>query len=452
MSTHRERVVIIGGDAAGMSAASQLRRLRPEVEVIAFERGTYTSYALCGLPYLIAGFVAEPSRLVARTPEAHRRNGIDVRLHSEVIGIDLAQQQVIVVDHEAKREYRESFDRLVIATGARPRSLSVPGRDAEGIFTIHSLDEALALANWLESQRPRSAVIVGGGYVGLEMAEAFITRGLQTTLLEAAPHVMALLDSDMAELVERELQQGGVRLVLGAPVEGFETRHGRVTGVITPVGTFEAEVVVLGIGVEPNSELARDAGIVLGDRNAIHVDERCRTSAPGVWAAGDCADAYHRLLGRSIYFPLGTTANKQGRVCGLDLAGREARFPGIVGTAITRFRETEIARTGLTEREARAAGFQVVAAQVRSTTRSGYFPGATWMTVKMVAEEPTGRLLGAQIVGGSGAGKRIDTVATALTAGMTLDEFIYLDLAYAPPFSPVWDPVVVAARKLAREV
>lgn len=452
MSTHRERVVIIGGDAAGMSAASQLRRLRPEVEVIAFERGTYTSYALCGLPYLVAGFVAEPSRLVARTPEAHRRNGIDVRLHSEVIGIDLAQQQVIVVDHEAKREYRESFDRLVIATGARPRSLSVPGRDAEGIFTIHSLDEALALANWLESQRPRSAVIVGGGYVGLEMAEAFITRGLQTTLLEAAPHVMALLDSDMAELVERELQQGGVRLVLGAPVEGFETRHGRVTGVITPVGTFEAEVVVLGIGVEPNSELARDAGIVLGDRNAIHVDERCRTSAPGVWAAGDCADAYHRLLGRSIYFPLGTTANKQGRVCGLDLAGREARFPGIVGTAITRFRETEIARTGLTEREARAAGFQVVTAQVRSTTRSGYFPGATWMTVKMVAEEPTGRLLGAQIVGGSGAGKRIDTVATALTAGMTLDEFIYLDLAYAPPFSPVWDPVVVAARKLAREV
>lgn len=452
MSTHRERVVIIGGDAAGMSAASQLRRLRPEVEVIAFERGTYTSYALCGLPYLVAGFVAEPSWLVARTPEAHRRNGIDVRLHSEVIGIDLAQQQVIVVDHEAKREYRESFDRLVIATGARPRSLPVPGRDSEGIFTIHSLDEALALANWLESQRPRSAVIVGGGYVGLEMAEAFITRGLQTTLLEAAPHVMALLDSDMAELVERELQQGGVRLVLGAPVERFETRQGRVTGVITPVGTFEAEVVVLGIGVEPNSELARDAGIVLGDRNAIHVDERCRTSAPGVWAAGDCADAYHRLLGRSIYFPLGTTANKQGRVCGLDLAGREARFPGIVGTAITRFRETEIARTGLTEREARSAGFQVVTAQVRSTTRSGYFPGATWMTVKMVAEEPTGRLLGAQIVGGAGAGKRIDTVATALTAGMTLDEFIYLDLAYAPPFSPVWDPVVVAARKLAREV
>ncbi|MCM8745155.1 FAD-dependent oxidoreductase [Thermomicrobium sp. CFH 73360] len=452
MSTHRERVVIIGGDAAGMSAASQLRRLRPEVEVIAFERGTYTSYALCGLPYLVAGLVAEPSQLVARTPEAHRRNGIDVRLHSEVIGIDLALQQVTVVDHEVRREYRESFDRLVIATGARPRSLLVPGRDAEGIFTIHSLDEALRLTRWLESQRPRSAVVVGGGYVGLEIAEAFITRGLQTTLLEAAPHVMALLDSDMAELVERELREAGVRLVLEAPVEGFETRQGRVTGVVTPVGTFEAEVVALGVGVEPNSELARDAGIVLGDRNAIHVDEHCRTSAPGVWAAGDCADAYHRLLGRSIYFPLGTTANKQGRVCGLDLAGREARFPGIVGTAITRFGETEIARTGLTEREAQSAGFQVVTAQVRSTTRSGYFPGATWMTVKIVAEESTGRLLGAQIVGGSGAGKRIDTVATALTAGLTLDEFIYLDLAYAPPFSPVWDPVVVAARKLAREV
>ncbi len=452
MSTHRERVVIIGADAAGMSAASQLRRLRPEVEVIAFERGAYTSYALCGLPYLVAGLVAEPSRLIARTPEAHRRNGIDVRLHSEVIGIDLARQQLSVVDHEAKREYREGFDQLVIATGARPRPLVVPGRDAQGIFTIHSLDEALALAKWLELEQPRSAVVVGGGYVGLEMAEAFITRGLQTTLLEAAPHVMALLDSDMAELVERELQHAGIRLVLGTPVEGFATRQNRVTGVLTPVGTFEAEVVVLGVGVEPNSELARDAGITLGDRNAIHVDDRCRTSTPGIWAAGDCADVYHRLLGRSVYFPLGTTANKQGRVCGLNLAHQDARFPGIVGTAITRFGETEIARTGLTEREARAAGFQVTTAQVRSTTRSGYFPGATWMTVKMVAEESTGRLLGAQIVGGPGAGKRIDTVATALTAGMSLEEFIYLDLAYAPPFSPVWDPVVVAARKLAREV
>ncbi|MDW8058467.1 MAG: FAD-dependent oxidoreductase [Thermomicrobium sp.] len=448
----RERIVIVGGDAAGMSAASQVRRLLPEAEVIAFERTTHTSYALCGLPYLVAGLVTEPSRLVARTPEAHRRAGIDLRLRSEVTGLDLDRHEVVVWDAEARREYRQAFDRLVLATGARPRTLAVPGRDLPGIFTLHSLDDALALAAWLEQVRPRTAVVVGGGYVGIEVAEAFVARGLATTLVEGTSQVLPMLDADMAGLVQRALEEAGVRLVTGAPVVGFEARGGRIAAVVTTNGTFEGEVAVVGIGVEPNSELARDAGLELGDRNAIHVDERCRTSAPSVWAAGDCADAYHRILGRSVYFPLGTTANKQGRVCGLDLAGRPARFPGIVGTAITRFAETEIARTGLTEREARAAGFEVTVGSVRSTTRSGYFPGATWMTVKVVADARSGRLLGAQIVGGPGSGKRIDTVATALTAGMTLEEFIYLDLAYAPPFSPVWDPVVVAARKLAREV
>ncbi|GBD18435.1 Coenzyme A disulfide reductase [bacterium HR27] len=452
MSRQRERIIIVGGDAAGMSAASQVRRLRPDAEVVAFERTTHTSYALCGLPYLVAGLVDDPGKLVARTPDAHRRAGIDLRLRSEVIGIDLDRREVIVWDAEARREYREPFDRLVLATGARPRTLAVPGREAAGIFTLHSLDDALALAAWLQNERPRQAVVVGAGYVGIEVAEAFVTRGLPTTVLEAAPQVLTLLDPDMAELVERAMRDAGIDLRTSTPVEGFQTRGGRVVAVDTPHGSVPADVVVIGIGVEPNSELAGQAGIELGDRNAIHVDERCRTSVPGVWAAGDCADAYHRLLGRSVYFPLGTTANKQGRICGLDLAGRPARFPGIVGTAITRFGETEIARTGLSEREARAAGFEVAVGSVRSTTRSGYFPGATWMTVKIVADAGSGKLLGAQIVGGAGAGKRIDTVATALTAGMTLEEFIYLDLAYAPPFSPVWDPVVVAARKLAREV
>lgn len=452
MAIRPERIVIVGGDAAGMSAAAQVRRMRPEVEIVAFERGHHTSYALCGLPYYVAGYVDDTAQLVARTPEAHRRNGIDVRLRTEVVALDLERREVVAYDHERHREYREPFDQLVLATGARPRRLALPGRDAAGIFTLHSLEDAEALATWLEQERPRRAVVVGGGYIGIEAAEAFRARGLETTLIEAAPHVMPLLDPDMAELVEQALRADQVTVLTGTPVEAFATRNGRVTGVLTPHGEVPADVVVIGIGVEPNSDLARDAGIALGDRNAIHVDQHCRTSVPGVWAAGDCADVYHRLLGRSVYFPLGTTANKQGRICGLTLGGRPARFPGIVGTAITRFGETEIARTGLSEREARESGFSIVVGNARSTTRSGYFPGASWMTVKMVAEEGTGRLLGAQIVGGPGAGKRIDTVATALTAGMTLEEFIYLDLAYAPPFSPVWDPVVVAARKLAREV
>ncbi len=451
MVTRKERLVIVGGDAAGMSAASQVRRMRSDIEIIAFERGAFTSYALCGLPYYVAGYVAGWNQLIARTPEAHRRNGIDVRLRTEVIGLDLARREVIALDHEQQREYREPFDQLVLATGARPRELAVPGRDAVGIFTLHGIEEAQALVDWLARERPQRAAVVGGGYIGIEIAEAFRARGLATTLIEAAEQVMPMLDPDMADLVEKALRDEQVTVLTKAPVEAFVTRGGRVRAVITPAGEIAADVVVIGIGVEPNSEVARAAGLVVGDRNAVHVDDHCRTSVPGIWAAGDCADVYHRLLGRSVYFPLGTTANKQGRICGLNLGGRESRFPGIVGTAITRFGETEIARTGLNEREARSAGLSVVIGHVRSTTRSGYFPGASWMTVKMLAEEGTGRLLGAQIVGGPGAGKRIDTVATALSAGLTLEEFIYLDLAYAPPFSPVWDPVVVAARKLARE-
>lgn len=448
----RERVVIVGGDAAGMSAASQLRRLRSDVEVIVFERSCFTSYALCGLPYYVGGFVSNLKQLIARTPEVHRRNGIDVRLQSEVVELDLPRQHVRVWDHANKQDYYEPFDHLVLATGARPRFLEVPGRDAKGIFTLHSLDEAEALHGWLQQEQIRRAVIVGGGYIGIEVAEAFATRGLETTLLEASSQLLPMLDADLAALVEQTMREAGLTVLTNAPVRGFETQSGRVVAVTTDHHVIPADVVVLGIGVEPNSELAAQAGLALGERNAIHVDDRCRTSSPIVWAAGDCADTYHRVLQRSVYFPLGTTANKQGRICGLVLAGLDRRFPGIVGTAITRFAETEIARTGLSEREASGAGFQEVTASVRSTTRSGYFPGATWMTVKLVAEEATGRLLGAQIVGGPGAGKRIDTVATAITAGMTIDEFIYLDLAYAPPFSPVWDPVVVAARKLARDL
>lgn len=452
MAITRERIVIVGGDAAGMSAASQLRRLRPEVEVIVFERSPYTSYALCGLPYYVAGYVDDTQRLVARTPEAHRKNGIDLRTRSEVVDLDLDRRIVRVHDYEANREYEEPFDRLVLATGARPRRLPLPGRDSAGIFTLHSIDEALALRRWLEDERPQKAVVVGAGYIGIEMAEAFVERGLETTVIEAAPHVLPMLDSEMATAVEQALHDAGVTLLTATPVEYFEGVDGRVKAVRTPAGAIPADVIVVGVGIEPNNDLARRAGLALGDRAAIHVDDQCRTSAPGVFAAGDCADVYHRLLGRSVYFPLGTTANKQGRICGLVLAGLDRRFPGIVGTAITRFQDTEIARTGLTEREALAAGYTIASAVVRSTTRSGYFPGATWTTVKMVADRTTGRLLGAQIVGGPGAGKRIDTVATALTAGMALDEFIYLDLAYAPPFSPVWDPVVVAARKLARDL
>jgi NADPH-dependent 2,4-dienoyl-CoA reductase/sulfur reductase-like enzyme len=290
-------------------------------------------------------------------------------------------------------------------------------------------------------------VVVGGGYIGLEMAEAFVERGARVTVVEAGSQVMRTLDADMAELVGNAMRAKGIDLRVDTPVTGFEdgTVH-------TADGDLDADLVVLGLGVVPNGELAADAGVELGARGSIKVDPQQRTNVAGVWAAGDCCESYHRVSRRSVHVALGTVANKQGRVAGINVGGGYATFPGVVGTAITKLCSTEIARTGLTEHEASDAGLDAVAVTIESTTRAGYLATAKDVTVKMLAERGTGRLLGAQIVGGEGAAKRIDVVATAITAGMTVHDVVDLDLAYAPPFSPLWDPVQVAARQAAAAV
>ena len=447
-----ERLVVIGGDAAGMSAASQARRLRgvDDLEIVAFERGPRTSYAACGIPYRIAGLVDEVDDLIARTPEEFReRQQIDVRTHHEVVAVDLAARTVEVRDLSDDRTFTEGFDQLVVATGARPIRPPLPGIDLPMVHAVHVVEDGEAL---LARARTAStsgsdlrAVVVGGGFIGLEVAEAFVAHGVSTVMVEAADQVMGTLDADMGVLVADAVRARGVDLRLGCAVEGFEP--GRV---LTADGPIDADLVVLGIGLQPNAELAAAAGLELGVRGAIVVDDHQRTAVDGVYAAGDCVASRHRVSGGHVYVALGTVANRQGRVAGLNIGGVDATFPGVLGSAVTRFEHAEIGQTGLSEATAAAAGFDAVAARIESSTRARYYPGAEPITVKLVAERGSGRLLGGQIVGGTGSAKRIDVIATAITAGMTADDLADADLSYAPPFSPVWDPVLIAARHAAR--
>jgi len=426
-----------------MGSASQAKRLRPDLDVVAFERGAYTSYAACGLPFLVGDEVESIGHLVARTPEEHRRQGIDARLHHEVTSIDLDRRVVTARDLDNDRDVEERFDQLVIGTGARALRPPLPGIDLPFVWGVATLSDGRALLAEAERRRCQNVVVVGGGYIGLEMAEAFKRWGADVTVVEAGEQVMGSLDADMAQLVVDAMQRLAIPVRTGVSVTGFEPGT-----VLTDDGPLTAEVVVLGMGVTPNSELARDAGIELGARNAVRVDDHQRTSAEGVWAAGDCCDSFHRVSEQRVHIALGTVANRQARVAGMCIGGAETSFPGVIGTAVTRVCETEIGRTGLNEDEARRAGLEFRTATIESTTRASYYPGTAPITVKMLVEAGTRRVIGGQIVGGAGAAKRIDTVAAAVWNEMTAEEVVNLDLSYAPPFSPVWDPVQTAARQL----
>ncbi|MEU1239762.1 FAD-dependent oxidoreductase [Micromonospora parva] len=447
-----QRLIVIGGDAAGMSAASQARRRRgrDDLEIVVFERGHFTSYSACGIPYWISGLVPDPEALIARDPEVFRReHAMDVRMRHEVTTIDLARREVVAQNLEDGGEVRERFDDLMYATGAVPVKPPWAVTDAHGVFGMQTLDDGAALRDWLDADpQPRRAVVIGGGYIGVEIAEAMIQRGLSVTLVEAGEQPMSTVDSDMGELVADAMRGLGITIRGSLPVTGLEEHNGRVSAVVTEEGSIPADVVVLGLGVRPNTALAEAAGLPLGPTGAIRVDRRMRVPGlPGIWAAGDCVETLHRVSGLPVHVPLGTHANKQGRVAGINIGGEYATFTGVIGTAVTKVCDLEVGRTGLRERDAKAAGFEFVSVIAESTNRAGYYPGSRPMTVKLIAERPSGRLLGAQIVGWSEAAKRIDTLAVALWNGMTVDDMTQLDLGYAPPYAPVWDPVLIAARK-----
>ena len=446
-----QRVVVVGGDAAGMSAASQAKRLGGDgLDVIALERGRHASYSACGIPYWVGGVVDDVDRLIARTPEQHRANGIDLRMRSEAVAVDLDKREVEVRDHGAGRTYALGFDDLVLATGARPRRPEVPGIEADGVYGVQTLDDGEALLDGLTGN-PRRAVVVGGGYIGVEMAEAMVNRGLDVTVVTRSPEPMATLDPDMGAQVHEAMEAMGIDVRTSVRLDEVATgADGKVRSVRTDQGEVPADVVVLGTGVSPETALAAQAGLPLGRWGGLMTDLQMRVfDTEGVWAAGDCVESIDLVSGNRVHVALGTHANKQGRVVGTNLGGGYATFPGVVGTAVSKVCDLEIARTGLRERDCDAVGFRYLTVRVDSTTRAGYYPGAEPVTVKLIAEQRTGRLLGAQIVGRESSAKRVDAMAVALWNRMTVEDIVSLDLGYAPPFSPTWDPVLIAARKAA---
>ncbi len=391
--------------------------------------------------------------LIARSPQAFReKQGIDARVKHKVAEIDLSQRQLLVEDLTTGKSFKEPFDQLLIATGASPIRPPIPNINAQGVFVLNTLQSGLELSSALAEKKIKEIVIIGGGYIGLEAAENFVRRGLTVTIIEKMPQLMPTLDPDMAALLIKPLEEAGVKIYLNEALTALEASAGEVKAVVTTARTLAADLVLLALGVRPNSSLAKAAGIPLGPTGGIKVNARLQTEVPQIWAAGNCAETFHLVSGRPFFVALGTVANKQGRIAGLNIAGGQATFPGVVGTALVKVGHLEVARTGLQEKEIQELGLAYVAAKIEAQTRPRYYPGTGPITVKIFAEKGSGRLLGGQIVGAEGAGKRIDTIATALQARLNIEDFLNLDLGYSPPFSPVWDPVLIAARQLVHQV
>jgi NADPH-dependent 2,4-dienoyl-CoA reductase/sulfur reductase-like enzyme len=437
------RLVVIGGGAAGMSAASAARRVAPKLDVVVFEAGGFAAYGMCGIPYFLGGTVPRAENLLAYPPSEFRdHRGIDLRLHTAVSAIDASAHQVHVAGGGPV-----GYDALVVATGASPVRPPVPGLDGPRVFAIRSLDEAIGLRRLLDSGTIRHAIVVGAGYVGLETAEALVCAGLEVEVVEALPRVLGNTDEPIAELARVELERHA-RLRLGTRLDAVHVggRDGTSLTAVADGADIATDLVVIATGVRPATDLLIRAGADhLPDRSVL-VDPGMRTSLPDVFACGDCVALPHLVLGTPGWVPLGPAANKTGRVAGTVAAGGAASFPGIVGTAVVKIFDLEVARTGLTLAEAQAAGLVATATDVVSRSRAKYYPGGSPLHVRLV-HAPDGRLLGGQLAGREGAAKRVDVLATALRARFTVSDLAGLDLSYAPPFAPVYDPVLAAAIK-----
>lgn len=445
----KNKLVVIGGDAAGMSAASKVRREQPNYEIIVFEKSEYTSYSACGIPYFISGKVDELDELIVRSPQKFRdKYNIQAKTLHEVLEVDTDNNKVLVHNYGDKTQFWESYDHLLIATGGKAFCPTVENHTADGIFGIQTLTSGQKVDAFITKHQPKNAVIVGGGYIGIEMAEALMLKGIKVTIVNRSNQVMNTLDPDMGDKVYGILERLGVKIFNSESLLHFEAKDGMVTAVVTDKKTIKTDLVILGMGTAPNTSFLANSKIKLSDRKAIKVNQNQQTNVKNVWAAGDCAETKNLVTNKAFYIALGTVANKTGLVAGTNIAGGNLKFPGVVATAVCKICDFEIARTGLLERECVEYKMDYVATVIKSKTRAHYYPEAKDIYVKLLAEKGTGKLLGGQIIGEEGAAKRIDVLATALTYKLTLQNIIDLDLSYAPPFSPVWDPVQTAARKL----
>lgn len=438
------KTVIIGGVAGGASAAARLRRLDERAEIVILERGSFISYANCGLPYYVGGTIENRSALTLQTPESFtRRFNVDVRVRHEAVGIDPAGKIVTVRNLTDGRLYEESYDSLILSPGAEPIVPRMPGVEGERIFTLRTIPDALAIRAYVEAQHPRSAVVVGGGMIGTEMAENLTAAGIAVTVVELQDHVIAPLDFEMAADVHQYLESRGIRLMLGRAVTAVEPQ-GEALRVKLGRETVDTDMLVLSVGVRPESDLAQRAGLQLTDRGAIVTDSHMRTSAPDIYAVGDAVQVHDFVAGDSAYVPLAGSANKQGRIAADNICGISSEYAGAQGSAVVKLFDMTVAVTGLNERAAQAKGIDYDKTYTYSASHAGYYPGATNMSIKILWERDSLRLLGAQIVGFEGVDKRMDVLATAIRLGAKVTDLKELELVYAPPFGSAKDPVNMA--------
>ena len=439
------KVIIVGGVAGGATAAARLRRLDENAQIVMIERSGFVSYANCGLPYYIGGTITDRSKLTLQTPQSFRnRFDIDARVRQEVVAIDRAAHTVTARRLDDGTEYVEGYDKLILSPGARPVTPDLPGIDAERLFTLRTVEDTYRIAEFIDREQPRRAVIVGAGFIGLEMAENLRERGLEVTVVQRGEHVMPVFDADMASLLHNHLREHGVELLLKADVTGFEETSDVIFTTLADGRVLESDLVMLSIGVVPESTLAREAGLELGMRGSIKVDATMRTSDPDIYAVGDAVEVTNVVTGSSALIALAGPANKQGRIAADNICGRESEFGGSQGSSVLKLFELDAASTGLTLTAARAAGIDAEAVILSPANHATYYPDAETMTLKVVFERGTGRILGGQAIGRGGVDKRIDVLAVAIRARMTAADLTELDLAYAPPYSSAKDPVNMA--------
>lgn len=439
------KVVIVGGVAAGATAAARLRRLDEQAEILIFERSGYISYANCGLPYYIGDVITDPEALTLQTPEQFfARFRVQVRVRHEVTALHPERKTVSVTDLATGRTLEESYDKLILAPGARPTQPRLPGVGLERVFTLRTVEDTFRIKEFIQKNKPRSAVLAGGGFIGLELAENLRELGMEVTIVQRPKQLMNPFDADMAALIHAEMRRHGVQLALGSTVEGFAPTNRGVEVLRKDEPSLQADMVVLAIGVTLDTALAKSAGLALGIKDSILVNDRMETSVPDIYAAGDAVQVRHAVTGQDALISLAGPANKQGRIIADNICGMNSRYTGSQGSSVVKVFSMTAAATGVNEKNARNAGFDPEAVILSPMSHAGYYPGGRLMTMKLVYDRPTLRVLGAQIVGYEGVDKRIDVLATAIHAGMTAPQLKELDLAYAPPYSSAKDPVNMA--------
>jgi NADPH-dependent 2,4-dienoyl-CoA reductase/sulfur reductase-like enzyme/rhodanese-related sulfurtransferase len=448
----KKRLLVIGGVAAGPKAAAKARRCDPEMEIVVYQEEDDISYAGCGLPYYVSGVIEDREKLISRTPGKFAQDGIKILKNRRIERIDLQNSTVTGRRVGPGETFTDQFDRLVIATGAYPIRPKIEGIDLKNVFYLRSIFDADAVLEKVRSEDIQNVVIAGGGYIGLEMAESLVHLGKNVTIVELAPQILTLFDEDFAGILRQYLEKKGVKVFTSEGIQALKGREGKVTHVQTAARQLEADAVLMSLGIRPQVELAKQAGLKIGETGAIWVNEKMETSAEWVYAAGDCAETTHLITGKNVWIPLGSTANKQGRVVGVNVCGGNATFPGVMGTTIFKTFDFNVAKTGLNMREAEKEGFHPVQAVVRGFGHAHYYPGGKESTLKVIADKETGRILGGQTIGEGPSDKFIDILAMALHGKMTSRHLASVDLAYAPPFSPVLSPIIVAANVLMNKL